>query len=154
RRRQLQGDLDTVVAKALRKRPAERYQSVTGLADDLRCWLQHETITARPATLAYRVTKFVRRNRAVVGLAALAAAAAGVGLVGTLFQARTARAERDFATRQLRRAEAINDLNAFLLSDAAPSGKPFTVDDLLGSAEQIVRRQRDRADPSRVDILV
>jgi serine/threonine-protein kinase len=93
-------------------------------------------------------------GRAVVGLAALAAVAAGVGLVGTLFQARTARAERDFATRQLRRAEAINDLNAFLLSDAAPSGKPFTVDDLLGSAEQIVRRQRDRADPSRVDILV
>ena len=154
RRRQLQGDLDTVVAKALRKRPADRYQSVTGLADDLRCWLQHETITARPATLAYRVAKFVRRNRAVVGLAALAVVAAGVGLVGTLFQARTARGERDFATRQLRRAEAINDLNAFLLSDAAPSGKPFTVDDLLGSAEQIVRRQRDRTDPSRVDILV
>src|SRR5207247_10001343 len=68
--------------------------------------------------------------------------------------ARTARVQRDCAIRQLSRAEAINDLNNFLLSDAAPSGKPFTVDDLLARAEHIVDRQRDKRDPNRIGILV
>ena len=66
---------------------------------------------------------------------------------------RTARAQRDFALRQLSRAEAINDLNTFLLSDAAPSGKPFTVNDLLGRAEHIVERQPGN-NTNRVDLLI
>ena len=68
-------------------------------------------------------------------------------------QARTARTQRDFAFRQLSRAEAINDLNTFLLSDAAPSGKPFTVDELLGRAEHIVGRQHGGNDADRVELL-
>ena len=117
----------------MKKTPQERYASVTALADDLRRDLKHEPISARPDTFAYRAAKFVRRNSTAVALATLAVMATAVGVVGTWIQARTARAQRDFALRQLSRAEAINDLNTFLLSDAAPSGKPFTVNDLLGA---------------------
>jgi tetratricopeptide (TPR) repeat protein len=152
--RQLRGDLDTIVSKAVKKPAAERYQSVTALAADLERYLRHEPIAARPDTFAYLAAKFVRRNRTVVGLALLAMVATTAGVVGTLLQARTAQAQRDFAIRQLRRAEAINELNAFVLSDAAPSGKPFTVNDLLANAEQIAARQPDRSDPSRVDMLI
>jgi len=151
--RSLRGDLDTIVAKALKKNPQERYASVTALADDLGRYLRHEPIAARPDTLGYRAAKFVRRNRTAVTLAALAFLATVAGLVGTITQARTARAQRDFAFRQLSRAEAINDLNSFLLSDAAPSGKPFTVDDLLTRAEHIVERQPGE-DTSRVELLI
>jgi tetratricopeptide (TPR) repeat protein/tRNA A-37 threonylcarbamoyl transferase component Bud32 len=139
--RQLCGDLDTIVAKALKKNPRERYPSAAALADDLRRYLEHQPITARPDTLGYRAAKFVRRNRAAVALGGVALAAAVAGVTGTLIQARTARAERDFALRQLSRAEAVNELNAFVLSDAAPSGKPFTVDNLLERAERIIERQ-------------
>jgi serine/threonine-protein kinase len=152
-RRLLRGDLDTIVAKALKKNPQERYPSVTALADDLGRYLRHEPISARPDTLAYRSSKFIRRNRTAVALASLALVAVAAGLAGTLIQARTARAQRDFAYRQLSRAEAVNELNNFLLSDAAPSGKPFTVDDLLGRAEHIVERQHT-ADANRVELLV
>ena len=72
-RHQLRGDLDTIVAKALKKAPVERYASVTALADDLHRYLRHEPISARPDTFAYRTAKFVRRNRTVVALTVTAA---------------------------------------------------------------------------------
>jgi serine/threonine-protein kinase len=151
--RLLRGDLDTIVAKALKKNPQERYASVAALADDLRRYLHHQPITARPDTLAYRAAKFVRRNRLAVALATLAFVASVTGVVATLIQARTVRAQRDFAFRQLSRAEEINDLNSFLLSDAAPSGKPFTVNELLGRAVHLVEQQHGN-DPSRVQLLI
>jgi serine/threonine-protein kinase len=152
--RLLRGDLDTIVIKALKKDSIERYASVTAFADDLRRYLRSEPISARPDTLLYRATKFVRRNRTGAALVTLAAIATMAGMLGTLIQNRTARAERDFALAQLSRAEAVNDLNEFLLSDAAPSGKPFTVNDLLVRAEHIVERQLDKRDPQRVEMLI
>jgi serine/threonine protein kinase/tetratricopeptide (TPR) repeat protein len=153
-RRLLRGDLDTIVAKALKKEPKERYASVTAFADDLRRYLRSEPISARPDTLHYRMTKFIRRNRTAVFLTMLAVVATGAGVISTLIQSRTARAERDFAFGQLSRAETVNDLNEFLLSDAAPSGRPFTVNDLLMRAEHIVERQQNKHDPQRVEMLI
>jgi len=66
--RVLRGDLDTIVAKALKKNPQERYASVTAFSDDLRRYLTNEPISARPDTLAYRAAKFVRRNKLVLSL--------------------------------------------------------------------------------------
>jgi tetratricopeptide (TPR) repeat protein len=148
------GDLDTIIAKALKKKPSERYSSAAALAGDLRRYLNHEPIEARPDTFAYRGAKLVRRHRMSVALAAVACFATIAGIVGTVNQARTARLERDFALRQLSRAEAINDLNSYVLSDAAPSGKPFTVNDLLARAEGIIKRQQGAADSARVDLLI
>jgi eukaryotic-like serine/threonine-protein kinase len=88
--RQLRGDLDTALAKTLKKAPAERYSSVTALADDLRRHLKHEPISARPDTIAYRARKFVRRNRTVVALATLAFAAIISGSGIAIYQARIA----------------------------------------------------------------
>jgi serine/threonine-protein kinase len=58
----LRGDLDTIVAKALKKNAAERYASVTALADDLRRVLRHQPISARAHTLWYRTALFIRRH--------------------------------------------------------------------------------------------
>lgn len=152
-RRQLRGDLDTILAKALKKSPAERYSSVTALAADLERYLKHEPISARPDTIPYRARKFVRRNRTVVALVALASITVVAGIGGTLVQAHKSRDQRDFAYRELSRAEAVNELNNFLLSDAAPSGKPFTVDELLQRAENILTRQQS-VDANQVELLV
>ena len=136
--RSLRGDLDTIVAKALKKNPQERYTSIKAFADDLQRYLRYEPISARPDAIAYRAGKFVRRHRTVVALATMVVIATVAGIVGTLLLAWTARAQRDFAFRQLEHSEAVNDLNSFLLSDAAPSGKPFTVNELLERARHIV----------------
>ena len=71
-RRALQGDLDTIVATALKKAPVERYASVTALAEDLRRSLVHQPIAAHGDALTYRLAKFVRRNRVAVALGSLA----------------------------------------------------------------------------------
>ena len=153
-RHALRGDLDTIAAKALQKTPQGRYLSVTALADDLRRWLRHDPISARPDTPAYRAAKFVRRNRSAVALSALAALAAAAGVAGTLLQAQMARRQRDFAFRELARAEQINSLNHFLLTDAAPAGTVTTVNDLLASAERIVEHENDKGGAARVEALI
>jgi serine/threonine protein kinase/tetratricopeptide (TPR) repeat protein len=73
-RRQLKGDLDTILGKALKKNPQERYLSVTAFADDLRRYLKHEAISVRPDTFAYRTAKFLQRNRMVVAFTTIALA--------------------------------------------------------------------------------
>ena len=151
--RLLRDDLDTIVAKALKKNPGERYATAAAMADDLRRFLADEPISARSDTFAYLATRFIRRNRLVVALATMALFTTVAGIVVSVIQARTSREQRDFALRQLSRAEALNDLNSFILSDAAPSGKPFTANDLLARAEHIVDRQLgDEA--SRAELLV
>ena len=64
----LRGDLDWITMKAIEKDHTRRYASVTALADDLRRYLQHEAISARPDTFSYRTAKFARRNRTAVAL--------------------------------------------------------------------------------------
>src|SRR5258705_9404863 len=155
--RLLRGDLDTIVAKALKKNSQERYASVTALADDTARYLKHEPISARPDTVAYRAAKFVRRNRTVVALAALAIIATVAGLVGTLLQPRTAgaqaraaRSDRDFALQQMSRTQAISEFLEVLVSDAAP-GKPLRVNPLLEPAEKILAKQDSAGNADHVN---
>ena len=152
--RQLRGDLDTTLGKALKKNPVERYLTVNSFADDLRRFLRHEPISARPDSFFYRATNFVRRNRTAVALASLAIMGTLAGIAGTLLQARTARAQRDFAFRQLARAVATGHLFDFVLSDAAPSGKPFTVNELLDRAVEDLHHQPAGDEQTQVELLV
>jgi serine/threonine-protein kinase len=97
--RRLRGDLDTIVAKALKKNSTERYASVTALAGDLRRYLRSEPISARPDTLGYRAAKFVRRNRVAVAAAALVVIGTAIGVVAVQRQARRA----EYRFRQVRK---------------------------------------------------
>lgn len=74
--RQLRGDLDLIVLKALAKNPQARYAGAAALADDLHRFLEGKPISARPPHLLYRLQKFLYRNRTVVS--ALAAAVIAV----------------------------------------------------------------------------
>ena len=78
--RQLSGDLDNILMRALETEPQRRYETAALFADDLRRYLLNEPVLARPQTWGYRALKFVRRNRGKVA----AAAAVFVLLAGTL----------------------------------------------------------------------
>jgi len=115
-RRQLRGDLDAIVDCALRKQPADRYESATALAADIDRFLTHRPVTARTPSIGYLAARFARRNRALVFGASVVAVSVAVGLGGTLTQAHRAQLERDKAMRQLRSAEASREFVSFLLS--------------------------------------
>lgn len=93
-KRIMQGDLDTIVLKALKHDPDERYASVQAMIDDLRRYLKGYPIKARPDTRLYRLNKFVSRNRMGVLASIAFAAVVLAGLIGTVWQARQANAER------------------------------------------------------------
>jgi len=80
-RRLLRGDLDTIVLKALKKDPQQRYASVVVFAEDLARYLNHEPISARPDTVAYRASKFLRRYRVPVAATVLVIVGLSAGLL-------------------------------------------------------------------------
>ena len=151
--RQLRGDLDNIVAKALKKDAGERYATVNAFADDLRRCLAHEPVSARADSMLYRSAKFVRRHRLAVAAGALTTVAIVAGVVGTISQAeRAARLakqaeeqahqaqhERDRALRELTHAEATDEFLGFLLQQGAD--KPFTTAQLLDRGEALIDRQ-------------
>lgn len=110
RARVLRGDLDAILAKALRKQPAERYASVDALAQDLRRYLAHEPVQAQPDRLAYVLAKFLRRHAAVTAAVVAATASLAVGLGVALSQAEVAREAATQAQAQRARAEAAGAL--------------------------------------------
>ena len=96
-RRQLRGELDTLVLKALRPEPEGRYPSAAALLDDLVRYRSGRPITARPASFAYRARKFAGRNRGSVTAGTVALLGLVGGLVLAVQQGRVARMERDAA---------------------------------------------------------
>jgi len=81
--RQLRGDLDWIIMKAMEKDRARRYETAYGFAMDIRRYLAHEPVEARPPSTAYKVGKFVRRNRLGVIAASAVTVALIAGIVGT-----------------------------------------------------------------------
>lgn len=93
-RRRLAGDLDSIVLKAIRKEPDQRYASVEQFREDLQRFLEGHPVVARSGSELYRIRKFVRRHLAGVATITLLIATLAGGIVATLSQARRAEAER------------------------------------------------------------
>ena len=99
--RELRGDLDRVLAKALAKEPAHRYTSVADFADDVERHLGGRPVRARPATWHYRAGKFARRHRYGLAATIVALLALGVGLAAVVWQAHVAEQQRREAEARL-----------------------------------------------------
>jgi serine/threonine protein kinase/tetratricopeptide (TPR) repeat protein len=118
--RQLRGDLDTIVGKALKKTPAERYSSVEALADDVRRYLAFQPIIARTDSYFYRVRKFTRRNWVGLGFAALLLLAVFGGTLGIAWEAHKAEQEASRAQIEAAKAKDTAEFTTHILAGIDP----------------------------------
>ena len=169
-RRQLQGDLDNILLKALAKQPAERYPSVDALAADIQAYLDGRPVSARAASPGYVLAKWLGRHRGaalagglgglglLTGLAAtllqgrlalaLGAVGLGGGLVLALVQAQRAQQardeaarSRDDATRHLGELRRLANSLVFEVNDALERGLTEGRRQLVHAAAQSLERQ-------------
>ena len=134
--RELAGNLDTIVLKAIQPETSRRYASVQQLAEDVERALTGLPVVARADSVTYRAAKFVRRHRAGVAALAVLVLALAVGLAGTLWQARLAAGERDRAAVEARKAQVITGFLLDVLGSADPRtrGRDVTVAEVLDGA--------------------
>jgi serine/threonine-protein kinase len=133
------GDLDAILDKTLRKAPGERYQTVAALADDVRRFLRHEPVVARPHSVGYRARKLVRRHRSVITVVSLVALALVIATVFSVEQMREAQAQRDAALRAEELAMAQSEFQSVLMSQLGDT--PLTMRELLDRGRTVVERQ-------------
>lgn len=86
----LKGDLGVIARKALRREPAERYESASALVQDIERYMNGEPVEAREQTWWYRTSRFLSRHRYAVASAALALTALLIATGTAIWQARLA----------------------------------------------------------------
>ena len=99
-RKRLVGDLDNILLKALEKPSAQRYRSVDALAQDVRAFLAGHPVSARAASPAYLLRRFMARHRVASAAAVLGLAGLMVGLAVALHQMRASEAARALAEKR------------------------------------------------------
>lgn len=142
-------DLDAVLAKALRKQPADRYATVAAFAADLRDALEGRPVCARSGERGYALRRFIRRRRWPIAAAAAVLLSLSGGLGLALDQAQRAERERDAALREQARMEAVQQYLYFMLRNAAETGSADAdAEQILDNAAAQVLAQFE-ADPAR-----
>lgn len=133
-KRRLSGDLDVIILKALRKEPERRYDSARALSEDVHRHMNQLPVTAQPDSRGYRIAKFVRRHRVLVGSALLIMVSLFGGLAAALWQAGVARQEAENARQEAERAEAVTEFLIGLFESTDPAqarGDSVLVRDVL-----------------------
>jgi eukaryotic-like serine/threonine-protein kinase len=123
-RREVRGDLDWIILKAMEKDRTHRYDTARGLANDIRRHLEDEPVRARPPSARDRIGKFVRRNRTPVLAAAVALAAVLAGTAATTLGFLRARDEQRRAQQAAMTADQVTDLLVELFRVSNPGEDP------------------------------
>lgn len=152
RARQLKGDLDRIVMKAIARYPEARYPSAMAMAQDLRRYLDGMPVQATPPGRMYLIRKFIARHQAITAMAALLTIAVVGGLAALSYGMREARLGRLEAENALQveaiereRAQAMSD---FLLGNMLTAIDPDLYQGEDRSLQAILRATAEEADSS------
>ena len=168
--RQLAGDLDAILNKALKKDRAERYSTVDSFAADIGRHLRGEPVAARPDSSWYRLERWLRRHKLETAIAAaivvsvpagaaaqaavLTAIAAGAGVA--LWQAHRARLQARVAEEEAARAEQVKDFALSILLGAntdSGAGAATTAVDVLMMAQQRIESELTGRPETSVELM-
>jgi serine/threonine protein kinase len=135
--RAFRGDLDAVLAKALRKNPDERYASVEAFAADIERHLAGLPIAARPQSLGYVARKFARRHALPLSLTILVACALTASLGVAAWQWQQATQQRQVAIDRLASSQASDDFVSAILMERLQPGETVSFEELAARSEEM-----------------
>ncbi|MGA8277888.1 MAG: tetratricopeptide repeat protein [Rhodanobacteraceae bacterium] len=156
-RRQLRGDLDNIVLKALDADPARRYASAGAFADDIERLLDGRPVAAHPPSRLYRARKFVARHRGGVATTALFLLAIFAALGIALWQARVAQQQARVAREQAERADTTRRFLMGVFDHAEPDanlGKAISAHELVAQGERELASNEDIPSSARLELTV
>ncbi len=117
-RRQLEGDLDNIILKALRKDPARRYHTAEQFMQDIHHYLENKPISARPESKIYRSQKFIQRHTLSITSAALVLIILTLSAVVSIRQARIAETQQAIAEQRFEDVRQLANTLIFEVHDA------------------------------------
>jgi non-specific serine/threonine protein kinase/serine/threonine-protein kinase len=152
-RKQLRGDLDWIILRAMEKDRTRRYETCTGLAMDIHRYLHNEPVAACPPSTAYKMSKFAKRHKAGLAAGVIVTTALILGLVlatAGLVRARRAEAvaadERDRANQEAVTASQVSDFltGLFYVSDPSQAlGNTITAREILDRGTERIQNELD-----------
>jgi eukaryotic-like serine/threonine-protein kinase len=145
----LKGELDWIAMKALEKDRNRRYQTASAFADDLHNYLTDQPVAACPPSSAYRLKKFVRRNKSSVVAASAVSAAVIAGLVVASIGFYQARRE----ARNVRIVGARADRTLAAIVNSEGKGKSKPAEDLARKAVATTKELLGENDPETLDSI-
>ena len=145
----LDSDLDSIVLKALRKEPEQRYATVDQMSSDIQAYLDQRPVAARRGSWRYLAIKLIKRNKLALGATSLILLSLIGGSIGVAWQARVATVQRHKAEA---RSEDLRQLSDSLLSELddaikeLPGSTPAQKLLVTRVLEHLDRMSADRAD--------
>jgi eukaryotic-like serine/threonine-protein kinase len=136
-RKELAGDLDAILAKALDSDATQRYPTAAALHEELVRYLNREPVSARRGVRLYQMRRFVSRHRLAVALSTVAIVALLALAVFAFEQAHVATRERDQAVALASRNNAVSDFLDMLITEAAEADHVVTVRDMIARSERL-----------------
>ena len=133
-RKEVEGDIDNIILKALKESPDERYTNASQLSEDIERYQKNYPVMARPDSLGYRFKKYVRRNPTLVALGVALIVILIAGISATSWQANLAADERDQAQYEAAKARQITQFITDLFDNTDPDrakGETITSENML-----------------------
>jgi serine/threonine protein kinase/tetratricopeptide (TPR) repeat protein len=145
--RELRGDLDWIVMKALDKDRTRRYATAAEFAADVRRYLNDEPVIARPPGAGYQMAKFVRRHRVGVSAAGLVLVLLILGSVGTTVGMLRAKQAERTATEEAQTSDAVVSYLFDIFENADPEAtslREVTAEEILEAGKTRIEQLADR----------
>jgi len=127
----LQGDLDTILAKAIRVKPEERYASVREMSEDIKRYIAGFPVKAKSHTTLHHINKFIARHRVSSAAVGIASLALFFSVFFSAYHMLEAQSQRDLAQYQQKRMQITHDFLNLLIEEIGPHGKAMTLEELL-----------------------